>query len=139
MRKPCCDKQDTNKEEWSKQEDEKLINHIRIHGEGCWRTLPQAAAGRLPGIADDEVKNYWNSHLRRKLINMGIDPNNHRVILKFHIISKLVQVEYHPVQKFRLPVIPIFVRHRNRNVTTIKFPKPRVAWTMSHAVTGPLI
>lgn len=43
MRKPCCDKQDTNKGAWSKQEDQKLIDYIRKHGEGCWRTLPQAA------------------------------------------------------------------------------------------------
>ncbi|XVF43652.1 hypothetical protein PTKIN_Ptkin02bG0057800 [Pterospermum kingtungense] len=172
MRKPCCDKQDTNKGAWSKEEDEKLINYIRKHGEGCWRTLPQAAgllrcgkscrlrwinylrpdlkrgnfaedeedliiklhallgnrykiyttpvimrqmkflsrknntrncpstlclvhfyiytngnvfrwsliAGRLPGRTDNEVKNYWNSHLRKKLINMGIDPANHRLM-----------------------------------------------------------
>lgn len=127
MRKPCCDKQDTNKGAWSKQEDQKLIDYIRKHGEGCWRTLPQAAgllrcgkscrlrwinylrpdlkrgnfaededdliiklhallgnrwsliAGRLPGRTDNEVKNYWNSHLRRKLMNMGIDPKNHRL------------------------------------------------------------
>ncbi|PKH64359.1 hypothetical protein CRG98_050190 [Punica granatum] len=35
-------------------------------------------AGRLPGRTDNEVKNYWNTHLRKKLVKMGIDPNNHR-------------------------------------------------------------
>lgn len=43
MRKPCCDKQDTNKGAWSKEEDQKLIDYIRKHGEGCWSYLPQAA------------------------------------------------------------------------------------------------
>lgn len=36
-------------------------------------------AGRLPGRTDNEVKNFWNSHLRKKLMKMGIDPNNHRL------------------------------------------------------------
>jgi hypothetical protein len=43
MRKPCCDKEGTNKGAWSKQEDQKLIDYIRTNGEGCWRSLPKAA------------------------------------------------------------------------------------------------
>ncbi|KAJ8476110.1 hypothetical protein OPV22_019837 [Ensete ventricosum] len=42
-------------------------------------TLYSATAGRLPGRSGDEVKNYWNSHLRKKLRSMGVDPDNHRV------------------------------------------------------------
>ncbi|KAG6496432.1 myb-related protein Zm38-like [Zingiber officinale] len=127
MRNPCCDKQPPNRGAWSKEEDEKLINYIAIHGEVSWRSLPKAAgllrcgkscrlrwinylrpdvkrgnfqedeedliiklhallgnrwsliAGRLPGRTDNEVKNYWNSHLRKKLRGVGIDPNFHRV------------------------------------------------------------
>lgn len=37
-------------------------------------------AGRLPGRTDNEVKNYWNSHIRKKLIKKGHYPNKpHRL------------------------------------------------------------
>ncbi|KAG6625369.1 MYB-like transcription factor 4 [Carya illinoinensis] len=130
MRKPCCEKEGKNKGAWSKQEDQKLIDYIRKHGEGCWRSLPDAAgllrcgkscrlrwvnylrpdlkrgnfgedeedliiklhallgnrwsliAGRLPGRTDNEVKNHWNTHLKRRLAQMGTDPDNHRLGLR---------------------------------------------------------
>ncbi|KAJ4844359.1 hypothetical protein Tsubulata_025261 [Turnera subulata] len=43
-RSPCCEKEHTNKGAWTKEEDERLINYIKAHGEGCWRSLPKAAA-----------------------------------------------------------------------------------------------
>lgn len=42
-RSPCCEKAHTNKGAWTKDEDLRLINYIRVHGEGCWRSLPKAA------------------------------------------------------------------------------------------------
>lgn len=125
-RSPCCEKEHTNKGAWTKEEDERLINYIKVHGEGCWRSLPKAAgllrcgkscrlrwinylrpdlkrgnfteeedeliinfhsllgnkwsliAARLPGRTDNEIKNYWNTHIKRKLYSRGIDPQTHR-------------------------------------------------------------
>ncbi|CAN6584395.1 unnamed protein product [Malus baccata var. baccata] len=125
-RAPCCEKAHTNKGAWSKEEDQRLIDYIRQHGDGCWRSLPKAAgllrcgkscrlrwinylrpdlkrgnftqeedeliiklhsllgnkwsliAARLPGRTDNEIKNYWNTHVKRNLISRGLDPQTHR-------------------------------------------------------------
>ncbi|KAI3993924.1 hypothetical protein MKX01_002937 [Papaver californicum] len=38
-------------------------------------------AGRIPGRTDNEIKNYWNTHLSKKLISQGIDPRTHKPLM----------------------------------------------------------
>lgn len=38
-------------------------------------------AGRIPGRTDNEIKNYWNTHLSKKLISQGIDPRTHKPLI----------------------------------------------------------
>ncbi|KAI5066460.1 hypothetical protein GOP47_0019084 [Adiantum capillus-veneris] len=37
-----------------------------------------AIASHLPKRTDNEIKNYWNTHLKKKLVKMGLDPVTHK-------------------------------------------------------------
>ncbi|XP_059642997.1 myb-related protein 308-like isoform X2 [Cornus florida] len=69
---------DLKRGNFAEDEDDLIIKLHALLG-NRWSLI----AGRLPGRTDNEVKNYWNSHLRRKLIRNGIDPDNHS--LKQHL------------------------------------------------------
>ncbi|WVZ88615.1 hypothetical protein U9M48_035115 [Paspalum notatum var. saurae] len=55
------------------EEDELIIKLHQILG-NKWSLI----AARLPGRTDNEIKNYWNTHIKRKLIARGLDPQTHR-------------------------------------------------------------
>ncbi|GMH22537.1 hypothetical protein Nepgr_024380 [Nepenthes gracilis] len=50
-------------------------------------------AGRLSGRTDNEIKNYWNTHLSKKLRSQGVDPNTHKKLSELNP----------PVQKLAAP------------------------------------
>ncbi|PVH61492.1 hypothetical protein PAHAL_3G046500 [Panicum hallii] len=58
------------------EEEDDII--IKLHGllGNKWSQI----AGRLPGRTDNEIKNYWNTHIKRKLLARGIDPQTHRAL-----------------------------------------------------------
>ncbi|MED6199297.1 hypothetical protein PIB30_074701 [Stylosanthes scabra] len=56
------------------QEEEQTILHLHSILGNKW----SAIASHLPGRTDNEIKNFWNTHLKKKLIQMGFDPMTHQ-------------------------------------------------------------
>ncbi|XP_065853798.1 transcription factor MYB86-like [Euphorbia lathyris] len=57
------------------QEEQIIIDVHRILG-NRWAQI----AKHLPGRTDNEVKNFWNSCIKKKLISQGLDPKTHNLI-----------------------------------------------------------
>ncbi|CAN1834889.1 Transcription factor MYB39 [Linum perenne] len=94
VRPPCCG-DEVKKGPWTIEEDEKLVYYItnKKGRRSNWKSLPKFAglnrcgkscrlrwskiAAHLPGRTDNEIKNYYNVHIAKKLLQMGIDPQTH--------------------------------------------------------------
>ncbi|XP_013627211.1 PREDICTED: protein ODORANT1-like isoform X2 [Brassica oleracea var. oleracea] len=55
-------------------EEEQLVIDLHAHIGNKWSKI----ASRLPGRTDNEIKNHWNTHIKKKLVKMGIDPVTHQ-------------------------------------------------------------
>ncbi|CAD6211325.1 unnamed protein product [Miscanthus lutarioriparius] len=56
------------------QEEEDLIIHLHSLLGNKWSRI----AAQLPGRTDNEVKNFWNSYIKKRLRERGIDPATHQ-------------------------------------------------------------
>ncbi|KAL5740133.1 hypothetical protein ACOSQ2_029313 [Xanthoceras sorbifolium] len=80
---------DLKHDSFTPEEEEHIINLHKAIG-SRWSLI----AKQLPGRTDNDVKNYWNTKLRKKLHKMGIDPVTHKpfsqILSDFGNISCLV-------------------------------------------------
>ncbi|MED6180290.1 hypothetical protein PIB30_008786 [Stylosanthes scabra] len=64
---------DIKRGKFSLQEEQTIIQLHALLG-NRW----SAIAAQLPKRTDNEIKNYWNTHLKKRLTRMGIDPTTHK-------------------------------------------------------------
>ncbi|KAK7362961.1 hypothetical protein VNO77_05086 [Canavalia gladiata] len=76
---------DIKRGRFSFEEEETIIQLHSILG-NKW----SAIASRLPGRTDNEIKNYWNTHIRKRLLRMGIDPVTHSPRLDLLDLSSIL-------------------------------------------------
>ncbi|KAI3782974.1 hypothetical protein L2E82_13035 [Cichorium intybus] len=115
VRSPCCERMGLKRGPWTREEDQILVNYIKMYGHGNWRALPKLAgllrcgkscrlrwtnylnpdikrgnftreeeqaiiqfhaalgnrwsaiAAQLPGRTDNEIKNVWHTHLKKRV------------------------------------------------------------------------
>ncbi|KAM0877854.1 hypothetical protein ACQ4PT_035238 [Festuca glaucescens] len=61
-------------------DEERLIISLHAALGNKWSTI----ATQLEGRTDNEIKNYWNTHIRKKLLRMGVDPVTHQQLPPDH-------------------------------------------------------
>uniref|UniRef100_A0A3Q7HCV4 Uncharacterized protein n=1 Tax=Solanum lycopersicum TaxID=4081 RepID=A0A3Q7HCV4_SOLLC len=76
---------DIKRGRFSFDEEETIIQLHSVLG-NKW----SAIAARLPGRTDNEIKNYWNTHIRKRLLRNGIDPVTHSPRLDLLDLSSLL-------------------------------------------------
>ncbi|CAH1453731.1 unnamed protein product [Lactuca virosa] len=60
------------------ESEEQLVIDLHARLGNRWSKI----AARMPGRTDNEIKNHWNTHIKKKLLKMGIDPVTHEPLQK---------------------------------------------------------
>ncbi|TYI50929.1 hypothetical protein E1A91_D12G138600v1 [Gossypium mustelinum] len=89
------------------QEEENLIIELHAVLGNRWSQI----AARLPGRTDNEIKNLWNSCLKKKLKQKGIDPVTHKPLSEVENgegngSNKPSLVGHHPIHQYTSPPPP---------------------------------
>uniref|UniRef100_A0ACD6AGB7 Uncharacterized protein n=1 Tax=Avena sativa TaxID=4498 RepID=A0ACD6AGB7_AVESA len=59
------------------EDEEKLVVDLHAQLGNRWSKI----ASHLPGRTDNEIKNHWNTHIKKKLRKIGIDPLTHKPLV----------------------------------------------------------
>ncbi|XP_058744761.1 transcription factor MYB20-like [Vicia villosa] len=76
--------------------EEKMVIDLHAQLGNRWSKI----ASHLPGRTDNEIKNHWNTHIKKKLKKMGIDPITHKPLIS----STINQTQNQAKQQVHQPI-----------------------------------
>lgn len=80
--------------------EEKMVIDLHAQLGNRWSKI----ASHLPGRTDNEIKNHWNTHIKKKLKKMGIDPVTHKLLSNATIEQTQTQSEQEPQEQSSSPI-----------------------------------
>ncbi|NP_001234300.2 myb-related transcription factor [Solanum lycopersicum] len=76
--------------------EEKMVIDLHAQLGNRWSKI----ASHLPGRTDNEIKNHWNTHIKKKLKKMGIDPITHKPLSTITIDhTNTLEQENQPIEE----------------------------------------
>ncbi|XP_020701837.1 myb-related protein Hv33-like [Dendrobium catenatum] len=92
---------DLKRGSFSQEEEDLIIGLHEVLG-NRWSQI----AAQLPGRTDNEIKNFWNSCLKKKLRQRGIDPTTHKPLNEIEREQEKINSDNSVHEN--LPIKPIF-------------------------------
>ncbi|XP_022156353.1 transcription factor MYB61-like [Momordica charantia] len=112
---------------FSQQEEDLIIELHSVLG-NRWSQI----AVQLPGRTDNEIKNLWNSCIKKKLKQKGIDPNTHKPLSNLQIDNDNNNtIQSNDQKNHENKASPIEVVPNNTTATTATSTKPIESSDMS--------
>lgn len=104
---------DLKRGSFSEEEERIIIDFHRVLG-NRWAQI----AKQMPGRTDNEVKNFWNSCIKKKLISQGLDPNTHNLIIPHSPSNSKTSHDSSSLHESSSSTIP-----------TYEYQNPNMVWT----------
>ncbi|XP_052196951.1 transcription factor MYB35 [Diospyros lotus] len=123
---------DLKHDNFTPEEEQLIITYHQAVG-SRWSLIAKG----LPGRTDNDVKNYWNTKLKKKLPDMGIDPVTHKPL--FQVLS-----DYRKISGGTLPNaaktnnMPVFTSEQSvlsTELPSLKKPSPQDKYSFNDIIS----